>query len=227
MSHAQMKVKLIIIALLLMSAPVYSASVTFDQGFDSGVNDFSSLTPDGWLMQTFTVGKSGELAYIDLNLFATGLPSSANLFVDLWTYSIVDEPGCPLTCLVFEDFISSETVDTSRITGDSLATSSMVRVDYLTGLTLNADEQYVIYLFSLSSSTTFSWARASGFDAYADGAAYGGNDFPDGFNNRFPSLGTSDFSFETFMVAVPIPAAVWLFGSCIGLLGWFCRRQSV
>jgi hypothetical protein len=26
---------------------------------------------------------------------------------------------------------------------------------------------------------------------------------------------------------VPIPAAVWLFGSGLGLLGWFRRRQSV
>ena len=26
--------------------------------------------------------------------------------------------------------------------------------------------------------------------------------------------------------AVPIPAAVWLFGSGLGLLGWFCRRQT-
>jgi hypothetical protein len=41
--------------------------------------------------------------------------------------------------------------------------------------------------------------------------------FTSAFSNR-PGTGT--------VSAVPIPAAVWLFGSGLGLLGWFRRRQT-
>jgi hypothetical protein len=35
-------------------------------------------------------------------------------------------------------------------------------------------------------------------------------------------VGYDDFYYST---VVPIPAAVWLFGSGLGLLGWFRRKQ--
>jgi hypothetical protein len=39
----------------------------------------------------------------------------------------------------------------------------------------------------------------------------------------------TDFSFDTIglgIAVVPVPAAVWLFGSALGLLGWVRRRRS-
>jgi hypothetical protein len=61
------------------------------------------------------------------------------------------------------------------------------------------------------AASGYNWSRAyewpSGGDAYAN-SGYALN--------------------STFNVSqVPIPAAVWLFGSGLGLLGWFRRRQSV
>jgi len=36
----------------------------------------------------------------------------------------------------------------------------------------------------------------------------------------------SDMTMNFTITAVPVPAAIWLFGSCLGLLGWFRRRQT-
>jgi hypothetical protein len=51
--------------------------------------------------------------------------------------------------------------------------------------------------------------------------------------NRFYTLGdflnggeqTPDLSHVSAFTAVPIPAAVWLFGSALGLLGWTRRSK--
>jgi len=37
--------------------------------------------------------------------------------------------------------------------------------------------------------------------------------------------GAVDGQEQLFLVAVPVPAAVWLFGSALGLLGWVRRRS--
>jgi hypothetical protein len=49
------------------------------------------------------------------------------------------------------------------------------------------------------------------------------------FSNFIPEnfSGPAGFGLDgVSLTAVPIPAAVWLFGSGLGLLGWFRRRQS-
>ena len=39
--------------------------------------------------------------------------------------------------------------------------------------------------------------------------------------------GSTTLGFELYSTVVPVPAAVWLFGSCLGLLGWMRRKATV
>lgn len=54
------------------------------------------------------------------------------------------------------------------------------------------------------------------------GTGMGGGDF---ITLGFGALGTAPAAALTFQV-VPVPAAVWLFGSALGLLGWARRKTS-
>jgi hypothetical protein len=66
------------------------------------------------------------------------------------------------------------------------------------------------------------------FDDVVTGAFY----FCNGTTNcanlgEGPIAGEVNFTLTSFSISVvPIPAAVWLFGSGLGLLGWFRRRQT-
>jgi len=69
--------------------------------------------------------------------------------------------------------------------------------------TLDADETFDTYLFDAA------WA---GLDSFVIGATSTGT--PAGIDNLVVS-------------AIPVPAAVWLFGSALAGLGWLRRRQTV
>jgi len=69
-------------------------------------------------------------------------------------------------------------------------------------------------------------ANGTGFSDYllstVDLSGFGGTDLV-----QFHTVitGAVDGQEQLFLVAVPVPAAVWLFGSALGLLGWVRRRS--
>ena len=72
-----------------------------------------------------------------------------------------------------------------------------------------------IQLSGLLQPDTYTLRAQASVDAY-------------GFLLGLPESGTAAFDFNFLLDAavVPVPAAVWLFGSAIGLLGWVGRRRS-
>ena len=63
------------------------------------------------------------------------------------------------------------------------------------------------------------WGRNA--DLYAGGAAYY---YRPAFNAW--SLAGGDHAFRTYISSVPVPAAVWLFGSALGLVGMMRRKAA-
>ena len=64
------------------------------------------------------------------------------------------------------------------------------------------------------------WSKSYDSDAYADGNGYGCAVL----NAQSCLQQDWDYSLRTYVQTVPIPAAVWLFASGLGLLGWFRRK---
>lgn len=127
--------------------------------------------------------------------------------------------------ILFESPIQTLATDQTEFTEFSFTTG---------GVELTPGQKYVAFL---NASTSF-WDNNTtealvGYmgpnDFYADGEAW----FLDtaGFfqvTTAFPwtTLGPEDLAFKATFSPIPIPAAVWLFGSAIGVLGWMRRRQN-
>lgn len=73
-------------------------------------------------------------------------------------------------------------------------------------------------------------STAAGIDAFVlDILLLGGTEPQEGGTVRFLTFaesGETAYMVEGTIVAIPVPAAVWLFGSALGLLGWARRRAA-
>lgn len=84
---------------------------------------------------------------------------------------------------------------------------------------------------STSAPVSAGLSTSGGIDAFvADLILLGGTTPAAGGTVRFLTFaesGNTAYMIEGTIVPIPVPAAVWLFGSAIGLLGWMRRRANV
>jgi hypothetical protein len=91
------------------------------------------------------------------------------------------------------------------------------------------------YVAFFTTSNLFDGELGTAYYGVTDGAAYNGGDLVYlNHSDHFDRLWThtwgesagQDLAFTIQTTPIPVPAAVWLFGSGLGLLGWYRRRQT-
>ena len=209
--------RLLLLSLVAMSGAAQGATVVLDQdtsGMGSNSSGYAVLKIHS-MVQTFTVGESGTLdtvsiqvrkeqnTYEDLvlSIWTAGPDGLRQDLLGTYSKSAADIDG--LYSSYFEDFdVSAMNIAVSE--GDVLAVA----------LDSAAVQSFV------APGERYFWGKSYDAHAYVDGEAYGCSvlDAQSCLQQDW------DFSLRTYVQVVPIPAAVWLFGSALAGLGFMRRR---
>ena len=121
---------------------------------------------------------------------------------------LVDEFGDPVACVHY----------LSPLPCNGATMFPIVPTDTVDSNTLTFDA----FGLPTGGAATFSSSTDPAVSMYINGdLSAGSNDFGFAFN-----LGNLDVDASGEWAIVPVPAAVWLFGSALGLLGWIRRRAA-
>jgi probable HAF family extracellular repeat protein len=104
--------------------------------------------------------------------------------------------------------------DAGVIVGHSYEAGGLVNNDKLA--TVSFDGQSVIKLSTLVDNLTGWTVLSNAYDVNELGQIVG-----------YGTYNGEERAFLLTPTAVPVPAAAWLFGSALGLLGWMRRRRTV
>jgi hypothetical protein len=198
------------LAFALAVCPSFAVAFVADQGQIKDTDGVVNLGTDNW-SQSITTGIAGPLAAIQIDFER----ESTALLPGIFNFSIYDGANPP--------------------TGTPLLSQQLtISLEDLEPLRPPFDQEPSLYTWDVSSANllfdvgdVFTFA----FSAEESGFEFAGNDPPgyvggELFRNgvALPSSAVNDIAFISYVV--PIPAAVWLFGSALGLLGWIRRPTA-
>ena len=221
----------VIISICLMVALIWTvesnALSVLDQASESGIGLGTLGQPDN--AQTFKIGLQGTLAEIQVQIQLNNL-NAGDLVFDLRGTSA----GVPL-----ED-------DTSVLAGTTISRTSLsfgvptwVSFD-LSSFGIDVEIGDILALVLREPTTTdpahYFWLANVGGNPYADGQRWGrsetwsGGVLGEDWNGSHAAFATTDMNFRAFVDTaqpVPIPAAIYLFGSgLVGLIGISKRKKN-
>ena len=190
------------IPLMLLAAAVHSASITLD--FDNidleppAAGGPSNSVAAPFTTQGYTLSAVGGAD----DYFVYGSPAGVTDGLAL-SYC----PSCSLT-----------------IERADLSSFELASFDYMPGGSLPDSELTIIGQLATGGSvqTTFFGLTDFIYSSFTLGPEWTGLDSVTFSFNGQPAFGS--WIDNVTLTAVPIPAAVWLFGSGLGILGWFRRR---
>jgi hypothetical protein len=168
--------------------------------------------------QTFTAGIAGNLVQVDLALMASELATTGFTLSVYGASASGPETG---VAPFFSQYYDVSYVPVSPV--DVFTSFDVSSAGIVVGL---GDTLSIV----VSRTTTFQDAFVnnnivtwSNGDSYSSGVKYESTTSPTGPWNEWDG----DMAFQTHVSAVPIPAAIWLFGSALAGLGWMRRKQTV
>lgn len=217
------------VSLALISNAVFACSMIItssatlaaiiDQEYDpTGSSQVLIVDVDNDLAQTFTVGITGTLSSIDLMI--DSFNATDDLLVDFRRTTL---SGSPVESDTGSDILGSFAVAANTITALGAITFKNYDVSSL-GIAVTAGEILAITLTSSESTGRFRWATKtsagySGGDGYLRGSDIG--------STTWTTFAGSDHGFRTYIQPVPVPAAIWLFGSgLLGIVGIARRKKA-
>jgi len=193
-----------------------SAAPVLDQSSESGVALGTLGNPDN--AQTFTVGLQGRLSEIQVQVQLNSPPLN-DLVLDVRGTSA----GAPL-----EDDVNVLALTTLSAGDFSYGVPTWASFDVSSyGIDVGVGDILAIVLRSptATANANWFWIGSDGGNPYSSGQRWirEAGEIWDGTSFAYA---TSDMNFRSFVEPVPIPSALWLFGSgLLGLIG-LARRKA-
>ncbi len=195
-----------------------NAIPVLDQSYVPSGNQVSGFGQGFEMAQTFTVGLSGALTQVDVQIFIPFRGASEDLYWGLHRTTT----GVPNETSVLDGFIAAASVGSNTASFSSIDLSAAPFM-------VTAGDVLAISLGKGSTTDTFQWTSGP---SYSSGAAYGRSSSPafPGFETWSPTRFTLDVGFRTFVdsaFVAPIPEpSTWLLiaASLPGLVLWRRKR---
>jgi hypothetical protein len=225
---------------LACTAASFANASTVDQQYVPSTPNSSFIVGGVDDAQTFTVGTTGQMTGIALDISRTGSANSA-----LNVYVVQVQNGVPVETLSGASVLAYGAIFSTQVS----ASPSFVQAAF-NPFNVTAGEQLAIVATERTDYAAFAWSGNFGdpafFNAgtgtYAGGRMFirngsaSGNSFGNaamGMNwGDYPghSLANGDFGFQTFVTAaapVPLPASAWLLLSSLGgFVGMVRKRRA-
>jgi hypothetical protein len=168
--------------------------------------------------QTFTAGIAGNLVQVDLALVSSAAATTGFTLSIYGASASGPETGVAPLFSQFYDVSYVPVYPIDIFTSFDVSSAGIV-VGLGDTLSIVVSRTTTIY-DALVNQDQVSWSNG---DSYSSGVKYESVTSPTGPWNEWEG----DMAFQTHVSAVPVPAAVWLFGSALAGLGWMRRRNAV
>jgi hypothetical protein len=200
--------------LLLVAGFSQAATVSLDQSNPLVQNNGAlAIISQQVSAQTFTTGLAGNLEQVDL---ALGYWPTATAGFEVSIYAGGGSPATVGTALFSQSYAASYVPAYAEHVSPDAFTAFDVSA---ANINVNIGDEFTIMVSRLAPTSGLDWVLWTHGQNYTGGESYVT------YRGEWTEHHT-DLGFQTYVSEVPIPAAVWLFGSALAGLGWIKRKQA-